>query len=133
MSDLNSSVKNLENQLDCQEQYSHRNCILIYGITETQDKNTDDISLYTINGHLELELTEKELDQIHRIGNPKSGNKRPRPIIVKFACYNTRRKVFVNLGRRGGGGWNFLKIFGRSDGQICCYDEVVQKVKVHFD
>ena len=79
MSDLNSSVKNLENQLDCQEQYSHRNCILIYGITETQDKNTDDISLYTINGHLELELTEKELDQIHRIGNPKSGNKRPRP------------------------------------------------------
>ena len=153
MSDLNSSVKNLENQLDCQEQYSHRNCILIYGITETQDKNTDDISLYTINGHLELELTEKELDQIHRIGNPKSGNKRPRPIIVKFACYNTRRKVFVNkekvkkywnftyqkpdqtqnLGRRGVGGWNFLKIFGRFDGQICCYDEVVQKVKVHFD
>ena len=134
MSDLNSSVKNLENQLDCQEQYSHRNCILIYGITETQDKNTDDISLYTINGHLELELTEKELDQIHRIGNPKSGNKRPRPIIVKFARYNTRRKVFVNkekvkkywnfnyqkpdqtqnLGRRGRGGDGILGLmFGR--------------------
>ena len=49
--------------------------------------------------HLELELTEKELDRTHRIGNPKSGNKRPRPIIVKFARYNTRRKVFLNKKR----------------------------------
>ena len=56
MSYLNISVKNLENQLDRQEQYSRRNCILIHGITETQDKNTDDISLHTINEHLELEL-----------------------------------------------------------------------------
>ena len=96
VSDLNTSVKNLENQLDRQEQYSRRNRIFIHGITETQDENTDDISLRTINEHLELELTEKELDRIHRIGNPKSGNKKTRAIIVKFARYNTRRKVFVN-------------------------------------
>ena len=38
VSDLNTSVKNLENQLDLEEQYSRRNCILIHGITETQDK-----------------------------------------------------------------------------------------------
>ena len=93
-SDL-SELKNLENQLYRQEQYSRRNCILIHGITKTQDENTD-ISLRTINEHLELELTEKELDHTHRIGNPKSGNKRPRPIIAKFARYNTRRKVFEN-------------------------------------
>ena len=95
VSDLNTSVKNLEYQLDRQEQYSHRNSILICGITETQDENTDDIYLRTINEHLEVELTEKELDRTHRIGNPKSGNKRPRPIIVKFARYNIRRKIFV--------------------------------------
>ena len=41
----------------------------------------------------------KELDRTHRIGNPKSGNKRPRPIIVKFARHSTRRKVFVNKKR----------------------------------
>ena len=46
---------------DRQEQYSHRNCILIHGTTETQDENTDDISLRTINEHLKVELTEKEL------------------------------------------------------------------------
>ena len=94
VSDLNTSVKNLENQLDRQEQYSHRNCILIHDITETQNENTDDTSLCTINEHLEVELTEKEIDHTHRIGNPKSGNKRQRPIIVKFACYNIRRKVW---------------------------------------
>ena len=79
VSDLNTSVKNLENQLDRQEQYSR-----------------DDIPLRTINEHLKLKLTEKELDCTHRIANPKSGNKRPRNIIVKFAGYNTRIKVFVN-------------------------------------
>ena len=69
---------------------------IIHGTTETQDENTDDISLLTINQYLELELTEKEPDRTHRISNQQSGNKRPKPIIVKFASYNTRRKVFVN-------------------------------------
>ena len=69
---------------------------IIHGTTETPDENTDDISLCTVNEHLELELTEKELDRTHRIGNQQSGNKRPKPIIVKFVSYNTRGKVFVN-------------------------------------
>ena len=51
VSDLNTSVKSLENQLDRQKQYLRRNCILIHGITETQDENPDDISLRTINKH----------------------------------------------------------------------------------
>ena len=97
VSDPNTSIENLINQLD--HQYSLRNCILIHGITETQDGNTDDTSLHTINEHLELELTEKELDRTCRIGNRKSVNKRTRPIIAKFARYYTRRKVFVNKKR----------------------------------
>ena len=144
MSDLNISVKNLENQLDYQEQYSRRNCILIHGLTETQDENTDDISLRTINEHLELELTEKELDRTHRINNQKSGNKRPRPINVKFARYNTRRKVFVNkkglmnigisitvsLAKHSMQFFKTKNEFGfnnvwTADGRICSYDEVV--------
>ena len=43
MSDINTSVKNIENQFDRSEQYYRGNCILIHGITETQDENTDDI------------------------------------------------------------------------------------------
>ena len=101
MSDLNISVKNLENQLDRQEQYLRRNCILIHGITETQDENTDDISLRTINEHLELELTEKELDRTHRIGNPKSGNKRPIPITESLTKHSMEllKKAKNEFGR----------------------------------
>ena len=66
--------------------------MLIHCITKTQDDNTDDISLHTINEHLELELREKELDRTHRLVI-----KRPRPVIVKFARCNTRRKVFKNI------------------------------------
>ena len=147
MSDLNAFVKNLENQLDRQENYSRRNCILIHGITETQDENTDDVSLRPINEHLELQLTEKELDRTHVVGNSKSDNKRPRPIIVKFARYNTRRKVFVNKIRLKNTGismtesltkhkMEFLKKakneFGFNvwtvDGQIYHYDEAAKKV-----
>ena len=70
--------------------------MLIHGITETQDENTDNISLRTVNEHLEVELTEKGLDRTHKIGNPKSGNNRARPIIFKFVRYNIRGKVFIN-------------------------------------
>ena len=49
MSDLNTTVENLENQLDHQEQCSRVNCMLIHGVTETQGENNDDISLRTIN------------------------------------------------------------------------------------
>ena len=57
------------------------------------------MSLRTANEYLELELAENELDPTHRIGNPKSRNKRPRPITVKLVRYSTRRKVFVNEKR----------------------------------
>ena len=43
VSDLNATIENLENQLDCQEEYLLKNCLLIRGITESQGKNTDEI------------------------------------------------------------------------------------------
>ena len=56
---LNTIAKNLGNQLDHQDLC--RNCILIPHISETQCENTDNISLSTINQHLELELTESAI------------------------------------------------------------------------
>ena len=75
MSDLNITVENLENQLDHHEQYLQRNCMSTNGITETQCKNTDDISICILNQHLKLKLTENEINQNHMIGNVKSGIK----------------------------------------------------------
>lgn len=35
VSDLNATIETLENQLDCQEDYPLKNCLLIRGITES--------------------------------------------------------------------------------------------------
>ena len=53
VSDVNTSVKNLENQLNREEQYSRRNCIYIYiyattrhGVTRIQEKEVQNIAAY---------------------------------------------------------------------------------------
>ena len=100
---------------------------------------------------MELGLTEKELDRTHRIGNPKLGNKRPRPIIVKFALTipeerflskkrlkNTGISISERLTKHRMGflrkaknkfGFNNVWTF---DGRIKYYDEVAKKVKLYL-
>ena len=84
-------IDKLENLVDRQEQYSRRNCLLVHGIAETKDENTDDLFLKRMNERLEVDVTENETDRPHRIGRKKDGQ-RPRPSIVKVARYNTRKE-----------------------------------------
>ena len=55
VSDVNTAAKNLENQLNREEQYSRRNCIYIYiyiyattrhGVTRIQEKEVQNIAAY---------------------------------------------------------------------------------------
>ena len=55
---LNTTAENSKNQFDCQAQNLHRNCILIHYISETQEEDSDYISLHSINQHSEVQLTE---------------------------------------------------------------------------
>ena len=57
----------LEHFVDRQEQYSRRNCPLVHEIAETNDENTDDLVLKTINEKLDVEITEDEIDRSRRI------------------------------------------------------------------
>ena len=94
-SEMAQWIDKLENLVNQQEQYSRRNCLLVHGIAETNDKNTDDLVVKTINGRLAVYVTENKIDRSHRIGRKKDGQ-RPRPIIVKLTRYNTRKKVFAS-------------------------------------
>ena len=87
-------IDKLVNLVDRQEQYLRHNCLLVHGIVETNDENTDDLVLKTINEKLDINITESEIDRSHSIGTKKDG-RRPRPIIVKLMSYNTREKVFA--------------------------------------
>ena len=47
--ELTDKVSNLFVQVDEQEQYSRRNCLLIHGVEENQNENTDILSINIIN------------------------------------------------------------------------------------
>ena len=94
VSKMNRRIEELENKIDRQEQYSRRNCILIHRITENKKENTDQQAINFMNDNLDIKIDELEIDRSHRIGHYDKVKKKARPIIVKFARYNVRRRVF---------------------------------------
>ena len=85
----------MEESIDTHQQYSQRNCLLLHGIEETKDEDTDNIALEVRNDDMGLNILKTALDHSHRIGNLKT-KKKSRPIIVTFVRYYDRRDVFVN-------------------------------------
>ena len=92
----------IEQQTDRQEQYFRRNCLLIHAIEEKRHRSyvTDEVVIQTFKSEMDIDIDVKDIDRTHRIG-AKTGNKR-RPIIVKFARYLERRKVFNSKKRLKG-------------------------------
>lgn len=78
---------------DSLEQYSRRNCALLHGVPENDGEDTDAIFRNTISQHLGVVVKPRDLDRSHRIGAKRSDGS-GRPIIAKFARYNTRAVVF---------------------------------------
>lgn len=91
---LQSEINTLQDDIDNLEQYSRRNCLLIHGVKEKKDENTNHQSLKVFRDNLKLDIQSSDLDRSHRIGKHQPG--KTRPIIVKFARYDQRRRVFVS-------------------------------------
>ena len=70
-------VDSLSSQVDKQEQYSRRNCLLLHGIPENKNEKTDDLCLATINEHLELAITEVDIERTHRMRKQRVNNQEP--------------------------------------------------------
>ena len=71
VSALAERSKVLEESIDQQEQYSRSNCLLIHGVEENSNEDTDKLVLNIINNDLEIDLTKITIDCTHRIGDPK--------------------------------------------------------------
>ena len=93
---LTNKIESLEKCSDDHEQYSRRNCLVLHGITEKDDEDTDQIVLDVIKEKMDITVTEADLDRSHRIGDKTKKRKKPRAIIIKFSRYNVRKKVFTN-------------------------------------
>ena len=70
-SEMAQRIDKLENLVGQQEQYSRSNCLLVHGIAEANDENTDDLVLKTINEKLDVDIAENEIDRPHRIGTKR--------------------------------------------------------------
>ncbi len=95
LSALDSINKALSDEMDALEQYSRRNCLLCYGVPKTDDTTESVISL--CKGKLDVDVSRYLIGRSHRLGQRHvgpSGEYKPRPIIVKFRSYETRRSVF---------------------------------------
>ena len=96
MNNLTETVAELVKQADNQEQYSRRNCLLVHGLFETTLENTDDLVITMFKNNMDIEIFSDDIDRSHRIGKQKDDPNTVRPVIVKFARYNDRNKIFRN-------------------------------------
>ena len=93
---LNVRLDKADRALDCQEQYSRRNCFLIHGIDEENQENADEVVINVLKKEMDEEITHQDIDRSHRLGNRKLGKNKPQPIIIKFLRYNVSVKIFKN-------------------------------------
>ena len=94
---LDSNNKALSDEMDALEQYSRRNCLLFHGVPETDADDTTESVISLCKGKLDVDVSRDLIDRSHRLGQRHvgpSGEYKPRPIIVKFRSYETRRSVF---------------------------------------
>ena len=77
----------MDRNLDCHEQYSRRNCLLIHSVKENEKEDTDEVVIEFFEKEMEEKLSANDIDRSHRLGKKQTGS-RPRPIIVEFTRYN---------------------------------------------
>ena len=92
-------MSKLKRDVNDAEQYSRRNCVRVYGISENSKEDTDQVMIDLASDKLDIKLERHEIDRSHGVGTPRSSaagaekQPSPRPIIVKFTTYRTRDLV----------------------------------------
>ena len=90
---LTTMVTELRNEVDRQQQNSRRTSLhVINEWPEQRGEDTDEKIVEMAQNQLNLNISKSDID-LHRVGRPKPGG-RPRPIIVKFISYKTKKAVF---------------------------------------
>ena len=95
-------------KLDDKEQRSRNHCLLIHGCAKT----TDDIAMEVMSIQLGLlHVTRSDISRSRRVGSKANERRnirsnastphRPTPIIVRFANWNIRDKIFKNIKTKG--------------------------------
>ena len=84
MASLKEKFIEFDKTLDCQEQYSRRNCLLLHGVDKKKNKDTDQEIINIITNNMEEEITIHDIDRTDRLRKLKLDNNVPQLIIVRF-------------------------------------------------
>ena len=107
---LRERLDKLELAVDDQEQRNRNNCLMLHGILETDNENTDDIVLKVMSENLGLAIPIEHIQRSHRVGPrintrvTRQNQTRPRPIIFRFRDYRSRQSVFRTKRKLKGAG-----------------------------
>ena len=109
--DVSDSINHVEyvlkQDIDCtweyavkNEQYSRKNNLRILGLDEGEDENLEEKFIEAIANNLNETVESKEIEIIHQIGQrlsnqASSGNRKPRPVIVKFVSNKTKTRILM--------------------------------------
>ena len=83
VNDMSATTESFKGCLDRQGKYSRRNCLLIHGLVESKNENTDELLINTIKEKIGEVIEKDEIDRSHGLGAPKNNGKSI-PIIIKF-------------------------------------------------
>ena len=131
---LKRQVKTLQVQIEDQQQYSRRNCILIHGIPENESEDTDKLVMDVFTDRLGIILGIQDIDRSHRLGPsvrvlaPRTDQDtvKVRPIIVKFVSYRVRQLVMKSRRNLKGSKMSITEFLIKSRQSLL--KEVQQKV-----
>ncbi|XP_078580526.1 uncharacterized protein LOC144872269 [Branchiostoma floridae x Branchiostoma japonicum] len=93
---LNARLAEVEAHANRNEQYSRKNCLLVFGIPpppSTEGENCAETIIEFTKKHLNVDMKASDIDIAHRVGRPRDG---AQPIIVKFSNYAKRSQVYMS-------------------------------------
>ena len=71
----------LEYEIEDQEQYSRRNCLLVHGVTEKPNEDVEKEVMEIFQEKLEAEVAQTDISRMHRLGRKRIDEDKPRPIM----------------------------------------------------
>ena len=97
--ELKEKMGAIEHQVDCNQQYFRRNCVIVHGLDADPTRSTDERVIKCFKDKLNITIDPRDIDRSHPLPSTKKN-----PIIVKFARYNIRNLIFTNKKMLKGSG-----------------------------
>ena len=106
ITNLQKENSNLKNELDLvramadrNEQKSRASCLLLHGVPEEENEDTDNVALDIIKNQIGVDISISDIERSHRVGSKKAKQTRKskhRPLIMGFASMRKRMEVFAS-------------------------------------